>query len=171
MPRFLQGQCTNSSCNYWHPPVCLNYKSETGCAYGKKFRFRHVEIDGQPSENSKKSDGNSSVALLKESVQLGCVCHDSQLSERGTVGSKHFVKFSKGTWHHLKRIRERKGPSLGVIQKCELHERNLCAPRLKERTQDDTVHQKKMRPQSSMGLDVKCLQAQQYGQSYVLLPC
>ena len=32
----FKGKCTNSSCNYWHPPVCINYKSETGCVNGKK---------------------------------------------------------------------------------------------------------------------------------------
>ena len=37
------------------------------------------------------------------------------------------------------KIRERKDPSLGVIQKCEPHERNWCAPRFEERTPDDTL--------------------------------
>ena len=27
---FLQGTCANSSCYYWHPPVCQNYKSVVG---------------------------------------------------------------------------------------------------------------------------------------------
>ena len=62
---FLKRKCTNSSCNYWHPPVLLNYKSETGYANGKKFRFRHVEIDCQPTRKSKKSGCKGSVALLK----------------------------------------------------------------------------------------------------------
>ena len=52
---FLRGKCTNPSCGHWHPPVCLNYKSESGCTYGEKCRFRHEEVDGQPSEKSKKS--------------------------------------------------------------------------------------------------------------------
>ena len=37
--------------------------------------------------------------------------------------------------------RERKGPSRGVIQKCELHERSSCAPTFAEGTQDETLHQ------------------------------
>ena len=49
-----------------------------------------------------------------ESTQLGCVSQDSHprksvLREPGNLGSKHTVKFSKGTWHQIK-IRERKGP-------------------------------------------------------------
>ena len=48
-------KCTNPSCNFWHPPVCLNYKSESGCTFVEKCRFRHVEADGHPSKKSKKS--------------------------------------------------------------------------------------------------------------------
>ena len=46
-------------------PVCLNYKSKYGTTYGEKCKFRHVEVDGQPSKKSKKSGGKGSVALLK----------------------------------------------------------------------------------------------------------
>ena len=52
---FLRRKFANPSCNCWHPPVCLNYKSESGCTYGEKCRSRHVEADGQPSQKSKKS--------------------------------------------------------------------------------------------------------------------
>ena len=55
----------------------LNYKSGTGCAYGKECRFRHVEAEETPSKKSKKSGGKGTVALLKDSTQLGCVFHDS----------------------------------------------------------------------------------------------
>ena len=104
----------NSSRNYWHPPVCLNYESVTGCAYGKKCRFRH-EAEEKPSKTSKKCGGMGSVALLQESTQLGCVSHDSHqrksiFMEERQLGTKYTVKFSKGTWHPVK-IRERKGPS------------------------------------------------------------
>ena len=92
---FFREECTNPSCDLWHPPVCLNCKSESGCKYGDICLFRHVEADGQPSKKSKKCGTQRKV---------------------GKLGSNHTVKFSKGTWHHIK-IRERKGPSRGVIQK------------------------------------------------------
>ena len=81
----------------------------------RQCRFRHTEADGQPSEKSTKSGGKESVALQKESLQQGCVSHDyppkkSILWKVGKLGSNHTVKFSKGTWHHIK-ILERKGPS------------------------------------------------------------
>ena len=59
----------------------LNYKSESGCTYGDKCRFRHVEADAQPSKKSKNSGVKGSVALLKESLQLGCVSQDSHPSK------------------------------------------------------------------------------------------
>ena len=100
----------------------------------------------QQSKKSKKSGVKGSVALVKESIQLGCVSQDSHprksipRKER-KLGSNHTVKFSKDTWHHKKN--SGKGPSRGVIQKCEPHERNPRAPRFEERTQDETLHQER----------------------------
>ena len=113
---------------------------------GRKCLFRHVEAE-KPSKNSKKGGTKGSVALLKESTQVGCVSQDSHprnsvLREKGKLGSKHAVNFSKGTWHQIK-IRERKGPSRGIIPKCEPHERSPCAPKFEERSHEETVHQER----------------------------
>ena len=59
--------------------------------------FRHTEADGQPSKRYKKRGGKGSVALLKESIPLGCVSQDcpprkSFLRETGKLGSNHTVK-------------------------------------------------------------------------------
>ena len=54
-----------------------NYKSETGCAYGHKCDFQHVEADENPSSKSKKGGAKGSVASLKVCTQLGCVSQDS----------------------------------------------------------------------------------------------
>ena len=64
------------------------------------------------------------------------------LREEGKLGSKHAVKFSKGTWHQIK-IRERKGPSRGIIQQCEPHERSPCAPKFWERSHEETLQQER----------------------------
>ena len=76
----------------------------------KNCFFRRVGEN--PSKKSKKGGAKGSVALLKESTQLGCVSRDSCprkfiLREEGNLGSKRAVKFSKGTWHQIK-IWERK---------------------------------------------------------------
>ena len=56
-------KCTEPSCDLWHPPVCLNYKSESGCKYGDCCQFRLNEVDSQQRKKSKTSGGTESVAL------------------------------------------------------------------------------------------------------------
>ena len=141
-------KCNNPSCNYWHPPVCQNYKFETGCTYGNKCYFRHVEADETPNKKSKKGGAKRSVALLKESIQLGCVAQDShprQSTQRkeGKLRSNHAARFSKRHVAPQIKIRERKGPSRGIIQKREPHERSPCAPKFEERSQEETLHQER----------------------------
>ena len=64
--------------------------------------FRHVEAEEKPNKKSKKRGAKGSVALLKESIQLGCVSQVSHsrtsiLQKEGKLGSKHAVEFSSGT--------------------------------------------------------------------------
>ena len=131
--------------------MCQNYKCETGCKFARPCFFRHVEAEEKPSKKSKKSGSKGPVSFLKESTQLGCVPQDSYpsksiLCEEGHLGSKHAV--SKGTWHLLE-IRERKGPSIRIIQKCAPHERSPYTIRWNITWRD--LATSKMRPQSSMG--------------------
>ena len=113
---FLKGKCTNSSCNCWHPPVCNNYKSEAGCAYGSKCRFSHVEADGQPSKKSEKSGCKGSVALLKEFIPLGCVSRDSHprksmLWKRLTIGCNTHRQILHG---HTAPLQKKKGKKVSI---------------------------------------------------------
>ena len=65
---------------------------------------------------------------------MGCVSQDTEPPKKSTLRkSNRAVTFSKGTWHHMN-IRERKGPSQGVVQNCEPQERNPCAPKIEDRT-------------------------------------
>ena len=130
-----------------HLLVGLNYKSESGCTYCEKCRFRHVEADGQPSTKSKKSGVKGSGASLEESTPLGCVSQDSHprnsiLRKEGQIG----IKSHRRTLQGFVAPREnsgKKGPSQGVMQKCEPHECNPCAPIIEHRTQDETLHQER----------------------------
>ena len=110
--------CNNLSCGYWHLPVCQNYRCNTGCTFCDKCRFRHVEAEEKPSKKSKKGGAKGSVALLKESFQVGCVSQDSHPRKsiprkEGRLASNRTVKFSKGAWHHIK-IREKWSAQLCV---------------------------------------------------------
>ena len=103
--------------------------------------------EGKLSKRSTKDDAKGSVAISKESIQLGCLSQDSYprksvLRESGKLGSKHAVKFSQVTWHQ-KKIREGKGPSRGIIQKCAPHERSPYAPKFGERSLEEFLHQER----------------------------
>ena len=65
--------CKNPSCKFWHLPVCQNYRSQKGCTYGGQCHFRHVEAEEKHNKRSNGGGANRSVAILKESTQLGCV--------------------------------------------------------------------------------------------------
>ena len=62
---YLQGTCTNSFCEKWHPPECLFYKTKSGCRFGE-CSYAYRQVDEQPSERSKKNDDKSAVAMLKK---------------------------------------------------------------------------------------------------------
>ena len=64
------------------------------------------------------------------------------LREDGKLGSNHIANFSKATMRHAK-IREKKGPSQGIIQKCEPQERVPWVPTFEERTQNETLRQER----------------------------
>ena len=117
-------------------PCVTTTSQKKGCTHGKKCFFRHFEAEEKPNKRSKKGGAKGKVSLLKESTQLGCTSQDSYprqsiLHEPENLGSKHAVKFSKGTWHQSK-IRERKRPSQGVVRKGAPHERGPCAPKFRE---------------------------------------
>ena len=88
---------------------------------GRTCFFRDVEADEKPSKKSKKGVAKASVALLKESTQLGCVSQDSHprksiLRERGKIGIKTRRQILQRHLAQIK-IRERKGPWRGIIPK------------------------------------------------------
>ena len=114
------------SCKLWHPPVCQDYKSGTGCKYGRTCFFRHVESEEKPSKKSKKGGAKGSVALLKESTPLVCV--------EGKLGSKHAVNFSKSTWHQIRKELSNSG---------EPHERSPCAPKFGKGHMEEILHQER----------------------------
>ena len=89
---FLKIRCTEPSCDLWHPPVSLNHKSESRCKYGDYRQFRHTEAGGQPRQKSKKSGGKGSVAVFKETIQLGCV------SKQKTSSHAHFSQSCQSSW-------------------------------------------------------------------------
>ena len=76
----FRAKCKIPSRSYWHPPVCHNHTSQSGCKYGEKCQFRRNDAEETPSKKSKKGSAKGSVALLKKKSKL-CLCISRFLSE------------------------------------------------------------------------------------------
>ena len=46
---YLKGTCNNSFCERWHPPECLFYETKSGCRFGEKCSYPHLQVDEQPT--------------------------------------------------------------------------------------------------------------------------
>ena len=82
---YIKGKCSTPSCDYWHPPECQFYKTESGCKFWEKCLFAHTQVEDQPSKNPKKDGDKNAVAFLKDARQLGCVCQDIEPLESSSI--------------------------------------------------------------------------------------
>ena len=134
---YLKGTCTTPSCEKWHPPESLFYKSENGRKIGDKCSYAHRHFDEQPSKTSQKNGDKIAVALLKNIRQLGCVNQDMEPPKSSSIFRKSLdkrksircVQFTKAVARHAN-IRDQQ-PSLGVICPGDPHRRNPNAPKLR----------------------------------------
>ena len=53
---YLKGTCTRTPCEYWHPPKCHFFESETSCKAGDTCPLPHYKFDEQPDKKPKKSN-------------------------------------------------------------------------------------------------------------------
>ena len=42
---FLKGACTKLPCEFWHPPECQFYKSESACKFGAECLVPHCKVE------------------------------------------------------------------------------------------------------------------------------
>ena len=117
--------------------------SGIGCTFGEKCMLRLKEVDSQPNKKPKKSGGKGSVALEKNSKQLGYAFQDLEPLKFKSILRKSTQFFLiEAQRALLKKVpyapknRERKGPSQGVIQRSDPHERSLYAPKFEDRPQE-----------------------------------
>ena len=69
------------------------------------------------------------------------------------------MHFSRGTSRHVK-VRDSKGPSQGVFQHSDPHERRPYAPKIEDRSQEETLKQERSARRD---------EAQRQGQSHIIL--
>ena len=97
----LKGTCTKLPCDYWHPPGCQFYQSESGCNFGTDCSFPHWKVEEQPSKRTRKGGDKRAVATVKD-VRLGCESQDvepASIFSDFTEGHKIFATSSTSTIH------------------------------------------------------------------------
>ena len=67
--------------DFGHPPVCHDYKSETGCIKRRKCFFRHVEAEEKPSKKVKERWCERISCIIKGVYTTG-LCISRFLSEK-----------------------------------------------------------------------------------------
>ena len=87
---YLEGTCTNSFCEKWHPPECLFCKTKSGGRFGEKCSHAHGQVGEQPSKRSKKNGDKSAVAMLEKHESYDrtgkpFVCRDTRHERHGPV--------------------------------------------------------------------------------------
>ena len=148
---YLRGTCTTPSCEKWHPPECLFYKSENGWKLGDKCSYAHRQVDEQPSKKSKNNGDKVAVAILKKTRQFRCVFQDMEPPKSSSILRKssnirkpfRCVKFTTAVVRHAN-IRDQ-NPSLGTTGPSE-PQRNSNATKFEDRSQEGTERQERNAP-------------------------
>ena len=110
----------------------------------------HRHVEDQPSKKTKNNGDKSAVAILQDTRQLGCEKQDIEPPESSSILRKSAkvlrpirrVQFSNATLRHAN-IRERKGPSLGIICPADPAELSPYAPKFEDRSKDETEGQER----------------------------
>ena len=172
---FLKGTCTNSLCEYWHPPECQFYKSESGCEIGEECLFPHWKVQERPDKQPKKGDDKSAVAIVKSVRQLSCVSQDTEppesaaISRKGTkvLGPVRRVRFRRAALSQAN-FRENKGPSLGKTQVKIPHQRSPLRYDIWGQISRRNCQTRAMRPRRCVGTCQENLLDRKGRQSYIL---
>ena len=141
----------------WHPPVCQKLQVWDWMHVWKNMFLQTCWGWGEAQQEVKervvrKDRLHYWRSLHNWVVYLKILIRESLFdAEKENWDQNHAVKFSKATWHQMK-IRERKGPSQGIVQKWEPHGRSPCAPKIRRKITWGNFAPRKTRPQSGMGL-------------------
>ena len=158
---YLKGTCTQSPCEYWHPPVNLT-KQKRAAKPGISVCSRVIRLMNNQTKSRRmvivptkeESDDKNAVAIVKIVPQLGCVSQDSDalVSQRRkqprrnpmqkVLGSIRRVRFTQSTLRQAS-IREKKGPSLGNIQVKNPHQRSPYAMKFEDQSHEETGRQQR----------------------------
>ena len=75
---YLEGTCTNSLCEKWHPPECLFYKTTSGRRFGKSAVMHIVRLRNSPAEGPKRMMTMLKKYELHDGTARPVVCRDTR---------------------------------------------------------------------------------------------
>ena len=140
---------------YWHPPECPFFQSETGCKAGDICLFPHYKEKAEKERLSKRreSDDKNAVAIVKSVPQLGCVSQiqmhsflkvESFGEARCRKSWNQFKRYDLLSLRHVKRVSgKKKGPSLGKITVKVPHQQSPYAVKFEDRSHEETERQQR----------------------------
>ena len=64
----------NPSCGFWHPPACLNYKSEKGCVMATNAISDKLRQKESPTRSRRKVINTSELRITGSSSNEGLFC-------------------------------------------------------------------------------------------------
>ena len=147
----LKGKCTKPSCNCWHPPECVKYKTKEGCQCGEKMcvsSFTTTKHQGKCRKKDPTSEKKQYCNRTQQSLIGLCISGrriartDGWTCERETVffeEERQEISESASRTHIHENcgkninIREQVGPPLGVILGGPNHHRNPNTPTFADR--------------------------------------
>ena len=114
---FLKGTCTRSPCEYWHPPGCQFYNTESVCEAVDKCPFPHHKIDEQQNKKPQKSHTSEVLTLWNLRTDLRKRLKDNSDAPEARHGTlpKTFSSSKERTKLHSTHLRKN-----GY---CRLHQR------------------------------------------------
>ena len=137
----------NSSCRFWHPPVCHNTSLRPDAYVAKNADSDMLRLRRSPAKKQRKVVRKDQLHY-RRSLQNWVVCLKILIRENLFYVKKE--DWDQNTPSNSPRapgaqikIRERKGPLRGIIPKCEPHERSPCSPTFGERSHEETLHQER----------------------------
>ena len=131
--------------------------------WGEKCSHAHRQVEEHPSKRSHKNGDKGAVAMLKSTRQLGCVFQDMEPPKSSSILRKSSdirkpigcVQFTESLVHHAN-IRDQ-NPSLGMICPSDPQQRDPNAPKIEDRSQEETEWQERCAPEAAWRLSKNVL--------------
>ena len=82
---YLNGKCTKSSCDYWHPPDCVKHKTDERCKVGETCAVLHSDIEAPNKKSKRDQKSEKATVATVRGNQIFVLCITGRRSARTNV--------------------------------------------------------------------------------------